>query len=220
MVDYPLGIKYPISFPAECCARVEEEEIPAKREFDKATWEPFAPRRRERSVIREALRTYTLQIFLVFARQARDHCPWRADEMDECCREFLRRITIHADYGTDDYVISRYDGSITSDWQRFLEKSDLWRQYDDIRLEVARRQAKKETEPQDISERGRPKQDKTKEIFDQWIAMHVMGRPPKYPALAKKMYPDECAGANAQTLHKIAERCRQSVQRWRKHMPH
>jgi hypothetical protein len=58
-----------------------------------------------------------------------------------------------------DDVISKYSGSIDSEWQRFLESSDLWREYEDILLEVARRPDKKETPAAQLSPSSVPPGD-------------------------------------------------------------
>jgi hypothetical protein len=125
--------KYPPDFLDESCARVDIEEILAKREYDQA-------RLGHRYGHRDHLRTFTLRVLLAFAKEARDHRLWPVTDMDEYCREYLRKFTIYANHGRES-IISNWSGSIVLEWQQFLERSDLWRQYEDILLEVADRQA-------------------------------------------------------------------------------
>ena len=138
-MNYPLGVKYPPSFPGESRAKLDTKEIRNRREFDQAS-------RRDRDLwsVRQHFRTFSLRMLLWFAQEAHGRDLWPSDELDDYCREYLRRITIrNAAAGMQDEVPSRYDGSITWQWQRFLEKSDLWRRYQDTLLKAARRQAAK-----------------------------------------------------------------------------
>jgi hypothetical protein len=185
--DYPGG-KYPRAFSRESCARVDREQILAKREFNRAT--------RDRPFIREQLRAYTLRVLLAFAQEAREHCPaWTAHKADEYCREFLRRLTIEAMRGRDDHIISNTDGSITAEWQRFLEQFDPWQEYEEVLLGIAARQAAGSTAanaapPVEISAAekrgpGRPRNPETDQIVMEW---HAKGEP-DVPTFVEQRYP-------------------------------
>jgi hypothetical protein len=180
MIDYPPRMKYPPSFPPESVDRVELEHILAKRDFDKVkrgagwTYE-----------VRESLRTYTLREFLAFAREARDQNLWQAHEMNLYCQQFLLRITIDTGFNEP---LSRgvFTTSLSASWERYLEESDLWGEYDDILLEVAKHRV--ETPAAQLS----PASDRTT------LSMTEMSSPA--PALiASSPEPAEASPAPAQT---------------------
>ena len=128
---------YPQDFPAESRARVEAARIRAGRQFDskktKAQW---------RSDIEALFWTYVLTPFLVFAEESSRLRLWPVDEMDQNCREFLRRLTIDAYYqkgksaGLSD-MIDNLSCSIRWDAQQKIERTSQWRKYENIRLKFA-----------------------------------------------------------------------------------
>jgi hypothetical protein len=139
LYDYPPGLKYPPSFPEESRGKVEAEEIRAGQEFENARrtarklWRHELP-------LREHFRNFCLRILTVFAAQARDRRLWQADKFDAYSMEFLQRLTYRHKYKRwdsegQDLVGELYD--YAGDWQRYLEVSDLWQRYQDIRLDVA-----------------------------------------------------------------------------------
>jgi hypothetical protein len=125
---YPWSGNYPPGFPEDSWRKVFAEETSATQDFYEAC-------RRDPYGRREHLRECTLRCLLVFAKEARDHrlCP--VTELHECCREYLRKLTIRVKHTEN--IISHITGNLDWEWERFLEKSDLWREYQKILLEVA-----------------------------------------------------------------------------------
>jgi hypothetical protein len=132
-----VAMDYPQDFPAESRAKVEAARIRAGCQFDfkrtKVKWS---------SDIEALFWTYVLTPFVVFAGESSRLGLWSADEMDRNCREFLRRLTIHAYYqkgkaaGLRD-MISNWNGSILWEAQQEIEKTSQWRKYENICLKFA-----------------------------------------------------------------------------------
>jgi hypothetical protein len=128
---------YPEGFPAESIAKIEAARIRAGRQFDskraKAKW---------RSDIEAYFWTCVLTPFIVFAAESSRLGLWPLDKMDEKCREFLRRNTIAAYYqkgkaaGLPE-MIDNFSCGIRWQAQQEIEKTSLWRKYENIRLKFA-----------------------------------------------------------------------------------
>jgi len=128
---------YPHDFPDELRAKVEAAKIRAGRRFDSGCAKAGL-----NSEIGGLFWTYVLAPFLVFAEESARLALWPADEMDQHCREFLRRLTIDAYYSKGkaaglSTMISNWNGSILWDAQQEIEKTSQWRKYENIRLKYS-----------------------------------------------------------------------------------
>jgi hypothetical protein len=137
--------QYPKEFSKESRSRILAERIQAARAFKDAIREA-----RGNWDVADFLRSGMLQVFLAFVREAsalvRQATPnWSVDRLESESQEFLRRLIIDARYG-DGFgdaphklpdMISHLNGSILPDVRGALEQSPMWREYEDILLEVA-----------------------------------------------------------------------------------
>lgn len=169
-----MAMDYPQDFPAESRARVEAARIRAGRQFDskkaKAQW---------RSEIKALFWTYVLTPFLVFAKESSLLRLWPVDEMDQNCREFLRRLTIDAYYGKGKAaglsdVIDNISCGIRWEDLQEIEKTSQWRSYESIRLKLAESSSVQNSEKavqgadklavKDRNQGGRPRKDKERDL--------------------------------------------------------
>jgi hypothetical protein len=134
-MQYP----YPDVFPQKSRSRVLGEHVRAARDFDLAKQEA-----RDLSAIEGLLRNYILRVFMGFVREARQ-LGWTADRLESESLNFLRQLTISAQYekGYDragsrlPEMVSHWDGSILPEIQCAFEQSSQWQEFQDILLEVA-----------------------------------------------------------------------------------
>jgi len=133
-MEYP----YPREFPQESRSRVLAERI-------KAEWGA-----RDRSDLADLLRSCILRVFIVFVREGgalvrKGTKNWSVDRLESESQEFLRWLTNYARYGNTfggaahqlPDMVSNLDGSILFDVRRAFESSPIWREYEDILLDLA-----------------------------------------------------------------------------------
>jgi hypothetical protein len=141
---------YPKEFSAQARARVEAEQIIAKRDFERAQSEkPPNKWGKDRRTWDECLfYRYILRVFLVFALEA---CKigkqgiWAVDRIRAEAEEFLRRFTIRAycESGRDRYgekfedMTSNWNGSLLPEVKRIFQKSEALHRFEAELLAVA-----------------------------------------------------------------------------------
>ena len=141
-------MKYPNEFPRNARARVEAETL---RAFSVLEQDVRGKARSERDVL---FVRCVMRIFLVFVREACEfgkksgHRAWSDRELDQRCRDFLLSIVIDAwqdkakDLGVRHMFTSRGWGySILDDDRRRIEKSEEWKQYQELLLDAIESQA-------------------------------------------------------------------------------
>ena len=162
-------MKYPNEFPRHARARVEAETL---RAFGVLEQDVRGKTRSERDVpfIRCVMR-----IFLVFVREACEfgkksgHRAWTDRELDQRCRDFLLLIVVDAwqdkakDLGVREMFTSGGWGySIQDDARRRIEKSDEWKQYQELLLDAFESQS--QTHRSMPSSKGLPLKKGTKTV--------------------------------------------------------
>jgi len=141
---------YPTEFPQASRARVNAESVRATRDFEEAKQVAHG-----RSELERLLRKYVLRLFIEFVHEARHlGCQglWTVDRLEAESREFLRQGTIGAwlEKGYDGSgirlpeVASNWGGSILPEIQRAFERSPEWQEFQDILLEVADAQGRRQ----------------------------------------------------------------------------
>ncbi len=137
VMQYP----FPDEFPEKSRRALLAEEIRGTRDLEKAKKEGGV------SKLQDLLIGFILRMLIVFVREASELVHqriWSAGRLESESLQFLHHCTVSARYerGNDKYgnqigeMVSNW-GSILPDVERAFKKSPLWKEYEDILLEVA-----------------------------------------------------------------------------------
>lgn len=150
-MDFP---QFPVDFSKEARANVIKAEIRASRAVadEGASVQPALQRARFGSESLGKAATVVQYIMTVFAALAHEACElgktdggWAVDVVDSQVRELLRLTTIYAlwKYGYVGYYLPKLtdQGWISAEAQALFEKTDEWKQYQNVVLEIAHIQA-------------------------------------------------------------------------------
>jgi hypothetical protein len=144
---------YPLEFSAQARARVEAENLKARKLYDEqrqnVPWSKFGPSRADE----ENLRRYILRVFHVFTQEAcklGSQGELTIEQIRSSADEYLRLFTIEVYYheGYDKNVrklremTSHMNGSILPEVEREFRRSDEWHQFEGELLTVAEKIAK------------------------------------------------------------------------------